>query len=274
MLVRYRFSNNISIEQFKGDVEGIINGSISNVNQLSNSCNISLSSIDGTYPSGIYAISNTSSTTTTISKIHGTSNTYTHYIRIGYSATSMTGLSLAQSYTSATDTLINSSSNNFNFVPVAYNSSSSFPSELLFVFSSKALVFASNEGPFATGVFDIGSNDISENQTDNMRMSLIRLSDSAFTIPYGYFLSGQFSGYSSLSGTLSNLGALPTIKTNANSSVVIAENPTFVSHTSQGFISYQVDSLRRVATNMLRTPTVYNNSSKRVSAFNYSILSE
>ena len=107
MLVRYRTNTSCTLQNFKDDVNNIILGNIATLNDLSSGADKVNSQLYGTYPVGTYTRVN--ATTYTYSKVHNDATTgKTHYFRLGYDSTTMSTISLAQSYTSGTDTLVNS----------------------------------------------------------------------------------------------------------------------------------------------------------------------
>lgn len=109
MIIRYRMNSTCTLANLKTDLHNIISGNITTTADLSAGCDKPNSVIYGTYPAGIYSVANAG--TYTYSKIH---NDYgagtTHYFRLGFDSTQLTGLTLAQSYTSGSDTLVNSQS--------------------------------------------------------------------------------------------------------------------------------------------------------------------
>lgn len=109
MIIRYRMNSSCTLANLKTDLHNIISGNITTTADFSAGCDKTNSVIYGTYPTGTYSVQNAS--TYTYSKIH---NDYgagtTHYFRLSFDSTQLTGLTLAQSYTSGTDTLVNSQS--------------------------------------------------------------------------------------------------------------------------------------------------------------------
>jgi hypothetical protein len=109
MIVRYRMNSTCTLANMQTDIHNIISGNVSSTANLSSGCDTANSAIYGTYPTGIYTVQNAG--TYTYSKVH---NDYgagtTHYFRLTFDSTRLTGLTLAQSYTSGTDTLVNSQS--------------------------------------------------------------------------------------------------------------------------------------------------------------------
>lgn len=96
-----------TIANLKTDLHNIISGNINTTADFSSGCDKTNSTIYGTYPTGIYSVQNAG--TYTYSKIHNDYGaTYTHYFRLSFDSVQLTGITLAQSYTSGTDTLVNS----------------------------------------------------------------------------------------------------------------------------------------------------------------------
>lgn len=108
MFVRYRMLGNITIAQFKTDVHNIITGNVASVNDLSAGADKANCIVGGNYPTGTYTVQNAG--TYTYSKVHNADAAYTHYFRLTFDSTSLTAITLAQSYTVGSDTLVNSSS--------------------------------------------------------------------------------------------------------------------------------------------------------------------
>ena len=109
MIIRYRMNSSCTLANLKTDLHNIISGNITTTADFSAGCDKTNSVIYGTYPDGIYSVANAG--TYTYSKVHGDYGSgTTHYFRLGFDSTQLTGLTLAQSYTSGTDTLVNSQS--------------------------------------------------------------------------------------------------------------------------------------------------------------------
>lgn len=106
MIVRYRMLSTGTLANFQTDIHNIIAGNVNTVNDLSAGADKTNSAIYGTYPTTYYAIQNAG--TYTYSKTHSDYGTYTHYFRLSFDSTQLTGITLAQNYTSGTDTLVNS----------------------------------------------------------------------------------------------------------------------------------------------------------------------
>lgn len=108
MLVRYRMNSTANVTTMRTDVDKIIRGLASSTGDLSVGCDTANTTFYGTYPSGKYSQVGTAATTDTYSKIHNDYGDVTHYFRLTYDAAQLTTMTLAQSYTAGTDTLVNS----------------------------------------------------------------------------------------------------------------------------------------------------------------------
>jgi hypothetical protein len=109
MIIRYRMNSSCTLANLKTDLHNIISGNITTTADFSAGCDKTNSVIYGTYPAGIYSVANAG--TYTYSKVHGDYGSgTTHYFRLSFDSTKLTGITLAQSYTSGSDTLVNSQS--------------------------------------------------------------------------------------------------------------------------------------------------------------------
>jgi len=107
MIIRYRMNNTCTLANLQTDLHNIISGNITSTADFSTGCDTTNSIIYGTYPVGIYSVMNSGSYT--YSKVHNDYGAdYTHYFRLSFDSTQLTGITLAQSYTSGSDTLVNS----------------------------------------------------------------------------------------------------------------------------------------------------------------------
>jgi hypothetical protein len=234
MLIRYRTNSSCTIQNFKDDVNNIILGNIASVNDLSSGADKVNSVMYGTYPVGTYARVNAS--TFTYSKAHNSINGYTHYIRMAYDSTKMTTLALAQSYTSGTDTLVNSYTQTVNIQTSPYSIYKKFGIDI--IVSSKMLVlFAPASGQFI-GVIDLGHSTTTRTYTNSM-LTMMQdfnnvpnygvnsgnplLANSGGTIPYMY--NYDTAGYSTIITGIG--GAQTSKKPSGNGTSVIFENPAF-----------------------------------------------
>jgi hypothetical protein len=278
MLVKYRMLPTISNANFKADIIGILDGTITSTAGLSAGADTTNSSFVGTYPSS--QLTKVNAGTYTFSKIHGTDNTYTHYFRLTFDAgvglaAKMTTFTVAQGYTSGTDTLLNSVAQTVNVSPNTYISASQYPSGINIVLTSKCVWISSLTSGKSFGIFDLGANGITSTYATNMRMAYVNTTLGTFNIPYGYVLSGGASGYTSLTGNLSG-PTTPTLMSNISGSAIIVENPAFASAATQGFAAYGVGNLFKLGSNMMAMDSIYNTSGTRriVAAADYAIVTE
>lgn len=270
----------ITNAQFKADIIGIIEGTITNTGQLSAGADTTNSSFTGSYPSGIYT--KVGAGTNTFSKVHGTDNTYTHYFRLTFDAgvglqAMWTTFALAQGYTSGTDTLLNSSSITCNVKPNTFISSASYPSGINIVLTSKNIWFSSLTSGATFGIFDLGANGVTATYTDNMRMGIINTTatSSNIVVPYAYSIAGGNSAYTTMTATVTTLGN-PTLVTNTAGSALIVENPAFVQFSQQGNQVYGIANLLKIGTSLFAMDSIYNTAGVRriVAPIDYAVITE
>jgi hypothetical protein len=186
----------------------------------------------------------------------------------------MTTISLARSYTSGTDTLVDSAAYTANIVPNTLTVSSQFPSGINMVITDKCIYFSSLTSGRNFGIFDLGSNSITNIYTNNMKMAYIDFNTATWDLPYAYSLLGTNSGYSSITGNIASL-TRPIPEYNVSNEAVIVENPTFISHTNQGFAAYGVYGLNTLALNIIASDFTYSNFGVvRLTAPDFSIITE
>lgn len=263
----------ITSANFIADIVGILDGSITSTAGLSAGADKTNSSFSGTYPTS--QLTKVNGTSYTFSKVHGTDNTYTHYFRLAFSGTKLTTFTVAQGYTSGTDTLLNSVTQTVNVSNNTYSASDQFPAGINIVMNSKCVYISSVTSGISFGLFDLGTNGITSTYATNMKMAYIKTNDATFNIPYAYTLGGSgSSGYGSLSGNLTNM-QLPIYKSNASNQGVIVENPVFLSHVNQGYSAYGVYGLFKLGTSVLATDVFYNiGSGPRVTSNDYVVPAE
>ena len=273
MLVKYRMLSNITIGQLTSDINGLIDGTITSVSGLSSGVDKTNSVISGTYPSGTYIKVNNS--TNTFSKLHSADPATTHYFRLTYSASQMSNISLARSYTAGTDTLVDSAVYTANVAPNTYSTRAQFPSGINMVITNKCVYFSSLTSGRNFGIFDLGSNSITNIYTSNMKMAYIDLNARTWGLPYAYSLLGPSSGYSSITGNIAIITPRPIPEYNISNEAVIVENPTFISHTNQGFAAYGVYGLNTLALGVIASDFTYASTGvTRLAAPDYSIITE
>lgn len=265
MLVKYRMLSTITNAQFKADIVGIIEGTITSTAQLSAGADTVNSSFTGSYPSGIYT--KVGAGTNTFSKVHGTDTAYTHYFRLTFDAgvglqAMWTNFALAQGYTSETDTLLNSSSLTVNIKPNAFVASAQYPSGLNIVIDDACVWFSSLTSGATFGIFDLGANGVTAAYPQNMRMALVNTTTNNITVPYAYSVAGTASGYTSMSTNIIST-TTPTLRTNTAGSAMIIENPAFVSYLQQGYQAYGIANLFKIGTSLFAMDSIYNTAGVR-----------
>ena len=269
MLVKYRTLPSITAQNFLDDIVGILDGSITSTAGLSAGADTTNSAFSGTYPTS--QLTKVAAGTYTFSKIHSVDTNYTHYFRLAFSGATVTTFTVAQGYTSGTDTLLNSVAHTVNVSPSAYQSHDQFPAAINIVMNSKCVYFSSLTSGIGFGLFDIGANGITNTYTSNMLMAFVKPTTGTFNIPYAYVLNGGLSGYTSLTGSITNL-ELPRLVSNANDQGVIVENPVFLSHASQGHQSCGVYGLFKLGRGVIASDVYYNTSGvTRLTSFDYAV---
>lgn len=272
MLVKYRMLSTITNANFIADIVGILDGSITSTSGLSAGADKTNSSFVGTYPTS--KLTKVNAGTYTFSKIHNSDTNYTHYFRMTFSGTTMTTFTVAQGYTSGTDTLLNSVAQTVTMSANTYTPSDQFPSGINIILNNNCVYFSSLTSGASFGLFDLGTTGITSTYANNMKMAYIRTNTASWNIPYAYTLAGAASGYSSLSGNLNNLTA-PIFKSNVTNQGVIVENPTWVSHVNQGYSAYGVYGLFKLGNNMMVSDYTYNVSGgTRVVSNDYAVPTE
>lgn len=245
MLVRYRMNSTCTLANMQTDINNIILGNVTNVSQLSSGADQTNSVIYGSYPTGKYARVN--GTSYTYSKVHNDASTSkTHYFRLTYDATQLTTFALAQSYTSGTDTLVNSYAatvniQRFPFVPAIQNG-------IDIVISDKVFVIMAPQSGSLIGIVDIGHNSVSRAYTNSMLMVLQDFNNvpnwgvlsqtvqanTGTTIPYYY--NYDISAYGTLTTGIS--GIQTTRRGIGNGITAVFENPMFNNTTGAAAIMY------------------------------------
>lgn len=273
MLVRYRLSSVPTIEQFKADIDGIIQGTITNTSQLSTPAQ-TYSTIVGTYPTGIY--SRVNGTTYTYSKAHNDVDTgKTHYFRLSFSSTKLDTITLARSYTSGTDTLIDSTVQDMLIYPKQYEAL--YATGMDIIISDKALFIQAAQmntsGGISnySGIFDLGHNGIARRYTNSMLMAHVTLNNqirnntanstlaplfqttSGVTIPYSW--NGDTFTYGTLTGGLA--AALPLRRNQTNNQVLVIETPVTTSVAATGYVPQTVYGLYKISQSSFGGAAIY-----------------
>lgn len=232
MLVRYRLSSESTLANFQADIDGIIQGTITQVNQLSAPAQAN-TIFYGSYPTG--AFTRVNGTSYTYSKVHNSVTSKTHYFRLTFDAAQLTTITLAQGYTSGTDTLLNTSAQPVNIQRFIYDSN--YPESLDIIVNDKMLFFRSAQSGVALGIFDIGHSGVTREYADSMLMMFQDMSNvpdfktnTGGTIPYTY----NFDSLSYGTVTTSVFSQSPIKKNTALKKVAVFENPISVTSTQTG----------------------------------------
>jgi hypothetical protein len=277
MLVRYRVNSSCTIENFKTDINNIILGNVTTVSNLSAGADQTNSEIYGTYPTAIYARVN--GTTYTYSKLHNSFPGAINYVRLTFDSTKMTTIALAQSYTSGTDTLVNSYALTVNLLPVTF--SSVLRNGIDIIVSDKILAFFAPEQSVLTAIVDLGNTTTTRNFTDSMLMMMQdftnvpewgkfvggALENTGGVIPYSY--SYDTNAYGTV---ITGIGGVSTaLKTFPNGDTVVFENPLFCTGGGATNLMYGCFRVPRLTFNGLQ---LYKDSANlyRLTIFDNSIL--
>jgi hypothetical protein len=224
----------------KADITGIITGTITSTSSLSSGADTANCAIYGNYPTGIYTVSNSGSST--YAKVHNAYNTYTHYIRMGWDgSTGLSSISLAQSYTSGTDTLVNSYSYSFGATLVPQTTQA-----IDIVVNTNCFYINAPSLGVSVGIFDIGHNGLTRTYTNSMLMVLqpIYQGNPSGVQPYTWSLITYAYG------TLSNVSLVNVtpskIPYNTAGNLAVMENPVFINSASTGYAINVVYGLNKI----------------------------
>lgn len=234
MLVRYRTTAGTTISDFKADIDGIIQGTITSASQLSTTAKTN-STILGSYPTGKYTRVNP--TTYTYSKAHNEVAGYTSYFRLTFDSTMLTTLTLAAGYTSGTDTLLNTTSSTVNIQNFVYDSA--YPAALDIVINDKLIFFSAPQSNSFVGIFDLGHTGITRTYTNSMLMGMVNLYNTLNTniasplpiywAPLGVTVPYSYNMDTLTYGTLTSgfFASIPFKKTNSSGQITVLENPVY-----------------------------------------------
>lgn len=275
MLVRYRTTGNQTLANFQTDLNAIITGAVGSTSDLTTPAR-TYSTIYGTYPVGIY--SRVNATTYTYSKAHNVVAGYTHYFRFGFSATQLTTWDLAQSYTSGTDTLINTYQKTSLGINPTINYDPNYPIGMDIIVSNKGIFIQAIQSNQAIGVFDIGHNGVTRAYTSDMLMVLQDMqnvinygANTGIVIPYTY----SFDTLSYVTNTsTSHVNITPLKKFTASSQLAVFENPVYMTNTPQGSTINLIYGLYKLPTATFSGVQIYQDSGNlyRLSMNDYAIL--
>ena len=252
MLFRYRMNSSCTYANMKADITGIITGTITSTGGLSAGADTANCAVYGAYPTGTYAISN--SGTSTYSKVHNAYNTTTHYIRIGWDgSTGITSISLANSYTSGTDTLVNSYSYSVSITLQKYNTIDIIVNTNCFIINS----FGLGSG---VGIYDIGKSGITRAYTTSTLMCMwdITTFNSSIYTPYMYNL--QTVSYASMTNGADS--TITPVRLNYNTTnISVIENPVLIYWPSNGNSANSIYAVNKINDTVYIQGSVYSDSS-------------
>ena len=274
MLVRYRTTGNQTLANFQTDLNAIITGGIAAPNDLTLPARAN-SLVYGTYPVGIY--SRVNPTTYTYSKAHNVVAGYTHFFRFGFSATQLTTWDLAQSYSSGTDTLINSfQKTNLNINPTI-NYDLNYPVGMDIIVNNKCILIQAIQSAQVQGIFDLGHNGVTRSFTSSMLMAFQDMqnvintgANTGVLIPYTY----NFDTLSYTNNTSVHVNTIPLKKFTAQANLAVFENPVFITSTPNGSVLNLMYALYKIPTASFSGIQIYKDSNNlfRLSVNDYSIL--
>jgi len=279
MLVRYRTTGNQTLANFQTDLNAIITGGVTSTSSLTTPAQAN-SSIYGTYPSGIYTRVN--STTYTYSKAHNVVSGYTHYFRFGFSATQLTTLDLAQSYTAGTDTLINTYQKTGLNINPTVNYDPNYPVGMDIVVSNKGIFIQAIQSAQMIGIFDLGHSGVTRAYTSSMLMAHQDMqnvinygTNTGVIIPYTYNFDTLSYGTAGAGiATTSHVNITPLKKFTATSNLAVFENPVYITNTPSGSTIQLMYSVYKIPTATFAGIQIYQDSSNlyRLSVNDYAIL--
>lgn len=281
MLVRYRTDSGTTISDFKADLDGIIQGTITSVNQLSTTARTN-STIVGSYPTGKYTRVN--QTSYTYSKAHNEVAGYTHYFRLTFDSTMLTTVTLASGYTSGTDTLLNSTATSVNIQNFRYDSA--YPTAFDIIINDKFIFFCAPQSNTYLGLFDLGHTGITRAYTNSMLMGVVNLNNTlnnnvasplplywtttGVTVPYSYNMDTL--SYGTLSSGFS--ANTPFKRINSSGAVTITENPVYTVCFTTSNDSKLIYGMYKTPTNAFSGIQTYKDSSNlyRLNLYDFSLL--
>ena len=278
MLVRYRTTGNQSLANFQTDLNAIITGGVTSAASLTTNAQ-TYSTIYGTYPAGIYQRVN--ATTYTYSKAHNVVSGYTHYFRFGFSATQLTTLDLAQSYTAGTDTLINTYQKTGLNVNPTVNYDPNYPVGMDIVVSNKGIFILAVQSSQMFAIFDLGHSGVTRSYNSSMLMAHQDMqnvinygTNTGVIIPYTYNFDTLSYGTAGSTGNTSHLNLTPLKKFTASNNLAVFENPIYITNTTNGSTIQLMYSLYKIPTAVFSGIQLYQDSSNlyRISVNDYSIL--
>lgn len=221
MYVKYVAQANATLQTIRTDLIALVNGSISTANDFSVNCNRDSTVLKGTFPTGKYAVANSSnSSSLTISKIHNDYSDTTHYVKLNFSGNTWSNTIVSRGYTSGTDTMVNSLT--FETVPTTLAGAVVLH---IIVGSKTFYMYSDIANTKALVVSDIGKTGVSRTFTNSMLMTAWNLVTPNYYIPYVYDTTSD--AYSSCSSpTVTSI--TPGKAGLSNGALFTVENPVFL----------------------------------------------
>lgn len=255
MLFRYKMLSTCTYANMKADISGVLAGTITGTGGLSAGADTANCAFYGSYPSSNYSVQNAG--TTTYSKVHNAYNTFTHYFRMGWDgSTGLTSFSLANSYTSGTDTLVNSYSYS---LPTAMTPQSYQAIDV--VINTNCLFFYCQAQGVGFGIFDLGQNGLTRVYTSSTMMTLqpLLIGNPNGVIPYTYNL--QTYTYSNLTNQQFSFLVPAKLPYNTAGNLGVLENPVFTYSSNNGNIPSVVYGLSKINDTLYVGRSIYADSS-------------
>lgn len=273
MLVRYRMTASATFSNVVADVRNIINGAATSLSQLTAAADQTNTVFYGTYPNGTF--SNANVVSNTYSKTHSVISGNVHYFRLGWdnATQKLANITLAQTYTSGSDTLLNTVTTTTNVGLLNYSATGLG----IDIIVSPQMIYVGQGGASQFGIFDIGHNGVTRTYTGSMLM----LAQNMFsTINYGTNLGGVipytwiFDTETYGSSTNSIFSQTPLRKVNETGNLAIFENPSFTTGNTTGSTTNVIYGLYKLPSNGFAGVQTYvdSNGLRRLTVNDFSLL--
>lgn len=248
-------SSGITYSNFQTDLNAIITGSATSVGQLVGA-DSSGTTFYGSYPNTLYSTQNSGSYT--YSKTHSVQGTLSHYFRLGWNSgtSSLSSISLAQSYTSGTDTLVNSYSYS---LPTALTVQGGTTVDI--IVNSTNFMLACPALGVGIGIFDLGSSGYIRAYPNSMQMAFVPIiaGNPNIIIPYTYnFLTLSYGTVTNATFTYVNPNR---VTYNSAGNTAVLENPVFVQHNAAGGSVCGIYGLNKIYDTIYGNRAIYQDSS-------------
>lgn len=256
MLIRYRTNSSCTIQNVQDDLNGLILGTITTVAGLSSGVNKDATEIFGTYPAGSQYARVNQSTFTYSKTHHDIGVNRTHYFRLTFDSTQLTTLTLAQSYTSGSDTLVNTHAKTIN-MPIPFRYDSVNKNTLDIIVNNKMVAICSPGGGGMSVMIELGHSSVTRAQADSMMLVYTDFTTDPFVnanTVNSYIYNYDLPGYSPQTNTLI---APQGVRKAVGTTSVVFENPAFTVSTGA---SNLVHGMYRVPQNCFAGVNIYTDS--------------